>query len=59
MHSRVLGNVIYFMASQTATPAQVRQIEKRVWEELGGFDDSPDAGRAVEVVREGALFEGL
>jgi dethiobiotin synthetase/adenosylmethionine--8-amino-7-oxononanoate aminotransferase len=59
VHSRVLGNVIYFMASQTATKEQVRQIERRVWDELGGFDDSVDARAAVEKVVEGGLFDGL
>lgn len=56
IHSRVLGNVIYFMASQTATPVQIRQIEERIWDELGEFDDDVDAKAAVEVVREGGLF---
>jgi hypothetical protein len=39
------------MASQTATPVQIRQIEERIWDELGGFDDTPEARRAQEVVR--------
>lgn len=56
IHSRVLGNVIYFMASQTATPAQIRQIEERIWEELGEFDVGADAKAAVEVVRRAGLF---
>lgn len=44
------------MASQTATPGQIRQIEERIWDELGAFDDDVDAKAAVEVVREGGLF---
>ena len=39
------------MASQTATPVQIRQIEERIWDELGAFDDTPDARRAQEVVK--------
>jgi len=34
IHSRILGNVIYFMSSQTATVKQVRQIETRLLESL-------------------------
>jgi dethiobiotin synthetase/adenosylmethionine--8-amino-7-oxononanoate aminotransferase len=30
IHNRVLGNVIYFMTSQTSTPEQVKQIEQRI-----------------------------
>lgn len=56
IHSRVLGNVIYFMASQTATPGQIRQIEERIWDELGEFDGDDDARAAVEVVRERGLL---
>jgi len=56
IHSRVLGNVIYFMASQTASQVQIRQTEERIWDELGVFDDSADARRAEEVVREKGLF---
>ncbi|RDI87394.1 hypothetical protein Vi05172_g2705 [Venturia inaequalis] len=59
VHSRVLGNVIYFMASQSATPAHIRQIEERIWTELGEFDGSGDAKAAVEVVRREGLFGGL
>ena len=34
VHNRVLGNVIYFMTSQTSTPEQVRQIENRILESI-------------------------
>ncbi|TLD39373.1 dethiobiotin synthase [Venturia nashicola] len=59
VHSRVLGNVIYFMASQTARPEQIRQIEERIWEELGEFDGGGDAEAAVEVVRREGLFRDV
>ncbi|CAK7211724.1 hypothetical protein SCUCBS95973_001216 [Sporothrix curviconia] len=36
IHSRVLGNVFYIMASQTTEVDVVRQIEERVLEALGG-----------------------
>lgn len=44
------------MASQTATPGQIRQIEERIWDELGEFDGDDDARAAVEVVRERGLL---
>jgi len=34
IHSRVLGNVIYFMSSQTSTPKQLRQIQDRLLQSL-------------------------
>lgn len=47
------------MASQSATPAHIRQAEERIWAELGEFDGSGDAKAAVEVVRREGLFGGL
>lgn len=34
VHNRVLGNVIYFMTSQTSTPEHVKQIEDRILESI-------------------------
>jgi hypothetical protein len=45
------------MASQTATQKQIRQIERRLWDELGSFDNSADARRAEEMVLEKGLLE--
>ncbi|KAF2688162.1 PLP-dependent transferase [Lentithecium fluviatile CBS 122367] len=36
IHSRVLGNVIYFMASMTAGPGFLRDVEKALLRHLGG-----------------------
>jgi dethiobiotin synthetase/adenosylmethionine--8-amino-7-oxononanoate aminotransferase len=35
IHSRVLGNVIYLMASMTANPKSLAEIEKAFVERLG------------------------
>jgi dethiobiotin synthetase/adenosylmethionine--8-amino-7-oxononanoate aminotransferase len=34
IHNRVLGNVIYFMTSQTSRPEQVNQVEERILESI-------------------------
>ena len=34
VHNRVLGNVIYFMTSQTSTSEQVRQVQERILESI-------------------------
>jgi dethiobiotin synthetase/adenosylmethionine--8-amino-7-oxononanoate aminotransferase len=34
IHNRVLGNVIYFMTSQTSTPEQVKQLEERILQSI-------------------------
>ena len=34
VHNRVLGNVIYFMTSQTSKPEQIKQIEERILESV-------------------------
>lgn len=34
IHNRVLGNVIYFMTSQTSRPEQIKQVEERILESI-------------------------
>jgi len=34
IHNRVLGNVSYFMTSQTSTPEQIKQLEERILESI-------------------------
>jgi dethiobiotin synthetase/adenosylmethionine--8-amino-7-oxononanoate aminotransferase len=34
IHNRVLGNVIYFMTSQTSTPEHIKQLEERILQSI-------------------------
>jgi len=36
VHTRILGNVIYFMAALTSKPAHLLAVEKALLEKLGG-----------------------